>query len=324
MIDYRQLHHALALAEHGNFVRAADALHITQPTLTRSIQGLEADLGVRLFDRGARGVELTEVGRVALDAAQKVAIAMRDLKRNVALAKGLELGAMTIGVGPFAGSALVGPVIGQVALRYPGLSLKVIVSPWQELATRLRNRDVDLIIGEAKALENQDDLTTTWLQKRKPYLICKAGHPLAAERSVTFEQALTYPTAGPALSTDMLAAVNNSLSSAKQAALRLQAFPKIQCESWAILKDIMANSDAVSLMLPFMVADELMRRELVAVPFSDLNIPLQFGITHIRDRTSSAPALAFAQLLMAHDSELMKRERSALKGMNRVAVRSKT
>ncbi|MEI8352823.1 MAG: LysR family transcriptional regulator [bacterium] len=66
MFDMRRLRHALALAEHRNFARAATALHITQPALSRSIQSLEDALGVHLFDRNPRDVEPTAFGELVL------------------------------------------------------------------------------------------------------------------------------------------------------------------------------------------------------------------------------------------------------------------
>ena len=64
VFDMRRLRHALALAEYRNFARAADALHITQPALSRSIQSLEDGLGVRLFDRSPRDVQPTAFGEL--------------------------------------------------------------------------------------------------------------------------------------------------------------------------------------------------------------------------------------------------------------------
>jgi DNA-binding transcriptional LysR family regulator len=86
MIDLRHLRHALALAEHGNFARAADACHITQPALTRSIQSLEAALGVTLFDRRRGGVEPTAFGRLVLDHAAGLDMGSRELERELQLA----------------------------------------------------------------------------------------------------------------------------------------------------------------------------------------------------------------------------------------------
>ena len=73
MFDMRRLRHALALAEHRNFARAAAALHITQPALSRSIQALEEGMGVLLFDRSPRDVEPTAFGELVLRHARGLA-----------------------------------------------------------------------------------------------------------------------------------------------------------------------------------------------------------------------------------------------------------
>ncbi len=66
MIDLKRLRHLTALVQHGNFHRAAEALHLTQPALTRSIQALEAHVGAPLLTRHRTGVEPTELGRLLL------------------------------------------------------------------------------------------------------------------------------------------------------------------------------------------------------------------------------------------------------------------
>jgi len=65
-MNQRRLRHFTVVAETLNFSRAAERLHIAQPALSTSIQKLEAELGVRLFDRGTSGVQLTTAGRAAL------------------------------------------------------------------------------------------------------------------------------------------------------------------------------------------------------------------------------------------------------------------
>ena len=69
-LDLHQLRQALALLEHGSFVRAAAALHISQPALSRSIQALERNFGNELFLRSASGVVPTDVGRLYLERAR--------------------------------------------------------------------------------------------------------------------------------------------------------------------------------------------------------------------------------------------------------------
>ncbi len=83
MIETRLLRNALALAEHRNFARAAQALNISQPTLTRSIQLLETRLGARLFDRKARTVLPTPLGKEVLKHARLIVASSRALEEGV-------------------------------------------------------------------------------------------------------------------------------------------------------------------------------------------------------------------------------------------------
>src|SRR5262245_45744690 len=146
-IDLRRLRHFIAVAEHGNFGRAASAVYLTQPALSRSIQALEAEVGALLFDRRPSGVELTEIGELVLRHAIALDAGARDLDREIRLAKDLELGELRIGVGPWGGTVLVAPVIGRLNAVHPRLRLRVVVAPWRELPDRLRSRDVDIAVG---------------------------------------------------------------------------------------------------------------------------------------------------------------------------------
>ncbi|MBK6454158.1 MAG: LysR family transcriptional regulator, partial [Proteobacteria bacterium] len=92
MIDLRLMRHAIALARYRNFARAARALHVTQPTMSRSIAALERTLGVRLFDRNSRGVQPTEFGRLLLERGRRLLADEADLRREMLLVAGLEAG----------------------------------------------------------------------------------------------------------------------------------------------------------------------------------------------------------------------------------------
>ncbi len=91
-IELRLIRYAVALGEHGNYARAAEALKITQPSLSRSIASLEAELGVPLFDRGPKGAVPTAFGRVLIDCGDDVMQREAHLRREIALLAGLEQG----------------------------------------------------------------------------------------------------------------------------------------------------------------------------------------------------------------------------------------
>ena len=100
-IDLRLLGHAVALAHHRSYARAAKTLHVSQPTLSRGITGLEQSLGVRLFDRGRGGVVATSFGRLLLERGAALLAGEVALRREIQQLAGLEAGELVVGAGPF-------------------------------------------------------------------------------------------------------------------------------------------------------------------------------------------------------------------------------
>src|ERR1700761_269292 len=123
--DLRLLRHALALAEHRHFARAASAMHISQPTLTRSIQELEKLCGTLLFDRDApRGPEPTAVGSIFLARAQEVVSRADDFEREMDLMKGLEKGDLRVGSGTFTGPLFVDLALARLIKEQPSIRVE--------------------------------------------------------------------------------------------------------------------------------------------------------------------------------------------------------
>jgi DNA-binding transcriptional LysR family regulator len=198
-MELRQLRHLIAVVEHGSFSRAAEAVHLTQPALSRSIQALEASVGAPVLERHRGAIEPTDVGRLLLTHARQLDSATRDLERDIALTQGLELGELRIGVGPYGGSALVGPALGRLNLAHPGLRLKTVLAPWQELPDRARARDVDLIVVELSQVQLMDDFAVQALSEHGLVVVCQPRHPLTLMDSPTLADVFSYPVAGPSL-----------------------------------------------------------------------------------------------------------------------------
>jgi hypothetical protein len=119
-MELRQLRHLIAVVEHGSFSRAAEAVHLTQPALSRSIQALESEVGAAVLERNRGAIVPTDIGHLLLTHARLLDTVTRDLERDIALTRGLELGELRIGVGPYGGSALVGPAHRPAQLCPPG------------------------------------------------------------------------------------------------------------------------------------------------------------------------------------------------------------
>lgn len=308
-MEMRQLRHLMAVVEFGSFSRAAQAVHLTQPALTRSIQALEAQVGAAVLERQRGDITPTDIGRLLLTHAHAMEGATRDLERDIALAKGLELGELRIGVGPFGGSALVGPVLARLNRLHPRLHLCTVLAPWQELPQRLRAREVDLIVMELSQVAQMEGLAHRALSYHPVQVVCRPGHPLIGAEAPTLEAVFSYPSAGPTPTTTMVAMLLQLLPQALRETLRRQGLPRIECDLSSVLKDVLRDSDAIALMPGFIVAQEVARAELVPLPIPLPGLDACFGAAWLHNRTLSPAALRFLDLLQEHDQALAANSR---------------
>ncbi|MFI6642604.1 transcriptional regulator CynR [Streptomyces sp. NPDC050504] len=150
-LELRHLRYLLAVAEHGNFTRAAEELHVSQPTLSQQIKQLERTLGVQLLDRTGRAVRLTDAGAVYTDHARR---ALRDLaaaERAVHDVQDLSRGHLRLGVTPTFTAYLVGPLTAELHARHPGVGLTLAEMPQDRIEAALLADDLDLGIAFAGA-----------------------------------------------------------------------------------------------------------------------------------------------------------------------------
>ena len=304
MIEMRHLRHLAALDEHRHFGRAAEALGITQPALTRSIQSLEGLVQARLFDRGRGALEPTAIGLQLLAYAGERTLAERDLLRDVELLRSADLGQLRIGAGPFAGAALVGAAVGRLSRLHPRLQLEVVIAPWQELPARLAQRDIDLMLAELSQIEALDAVELTRLLPHPSATLCRAGHPLTRSPDAGLAQLLAYPWAGPQLPREALERLQQLLPAALRRTWGSRPPLALVCDSAAVLKDILLQSDALSMMPIFMAAAELRAGQLVTVAGLNLGNVGQFGVARLRHRLCSPVEAAFIEVLVALDAEL--------------------
>ncbi|MDT8990949.1 LysR family transcriptional regulator [Curvibacter sp. APW13] len=304
-MELRHLRHLMAIVEHGSFSRAADAVHLTQSALSRSIQALEAEVGAPVVERQRGDVAPTAIGQLLLDHARRLDIATRDLERDIALTQGLELGELRIGVGPYGGSALVGPPMGQLNRAHPGLRIKTVLAPWQELPERARARDVDLIVLEPSQVAQMEDFTVRPLHEHPMVAVCRPQHPLTQGPAPSATQVFSYPLVGPSLTPAQATLLHSVLPAASRSPSPKRGLLAVECDLSGMLKDVLRHSDAVSLMPDFMVAAEVASGQLVCLPGIDLGVHVRFACAWLSARTLSPAAQRFMALLETHDQALV-------------------
>ena len=308
MIEIRTLRHALAVAKYGNFRKAAESVYLTQPTLTRSIQALEEILGVRLFDRGKKKVEPTPLGRIFLTRAEEIILAASELKREIDLARGMEIGHLEIGSGVGPAELLMGTAIGRLSHRYPHLYMHVTVDDFSVLTKLLQSGQIELFVAETSEVEIAPDFLVTPLTVLKAYLFCRRGHPLLERQPhLTLKETLEYPLVMSKLPRRVVDSIAE-VCGIKNHSSDLRELPIIKCDYVSMAKAIVASSNSVAFMLLPMIKQELKSGEFVVLPVDFPELKTHNGVVQLRDRTLSPPAEVLIALLQEVDAQLAKRD----------------
>ena len=145
-MDLRHLRAFAAIAEAGGFARAATRLNLSQPALSRQIGAFEAELGVRLFDRVGRRIQLTAEGQDLLRRAREVLTGADSLTERARALKGGQTGVLRVGATPQAMETLLAGFLPRYRRGHAGVEVHLVEDGGIRLATRLEHGDVHLAL----------------------------------------------------------------------------------------------------------------------------------------------------------------------------------
>jgi len=220
-ISFRHLRAFRAAAHHQHFTRAAEAVGLSQPALSALIGQLETQLGVKLFQRTTRSVELTPVGRSFLEAANRILadldLAVREAKDHALLRRGrLRIAAL-----PSLCIGLLPDLAREFRRRHDGVMLSIFDVPGDEVVELAQNRQVDFGVGYAPVgalLHAEPILTDRLVALAAPGLLDAAGAGLSWQALQDFEViAMNTGTTVRRLMDDAAARAGASLSISIQA-----------------------------------------------------------------------------------------------------------
>jgi DNA-binding transcriptional LysR family regulator len=188
-LDLRLVRYFIAVAEHQNIGRAAAELRVAQPSLSRQIQRLEEQLGVRLLDRTSHGSRLTEAGRVFLAEAADLVEAARHAVTTTRAAT--SPGKLTVGYAP---GFIITPAVRDLRERHPGAEIHTRYLTWED-ARSLPQYRVDAIVGWYPFPFPTDGARVTVLYEDPRVLVVPVFHRLAGRASVTVADFADEPMA---------------------------------------------------------------------------------------------------------------------------------
>lgn len=178
----RSIRYLIAVAEHGGFTRAAEALFVSQPTLSQQIKQLEQLLDAQLLDRTGRTVRLTTAGEVYVRHARRALGELDAGKRAIHDLENLTNGSLLLATTPIT-DYLAAPLIEDFIIRYPGITVRMLVMPQHEISDTLAEGRADLGITFSNALspmENLDMVDCHTLSIESLGLVVGSVHSLAA------------------------------------------------------------------------------------------------------------------------------------------------
>jgi len=178
------LHILMAVAQAGSMNKAAAALNMSQPAVSRSIAQLEHTVGVTLLDRNARGVEPNAYGRALLDGGTAVFDDLRQAVKNIEFLADPTAGEVRIGSNPPVAASLVPTVIDRLSRRHPRITFHLVTTETERLHRELSERNVDLVVGQRFGPLADEQLGFEKLYDEPLVVVASVQNPWARRRRI--------------------------------------------------------------------------------------------------------------------------------------------
>lgn len=176
-MELRHIRYFLAVADALHFTKAANRVHVSQPALSAQVKQLEREIGVPLFDRLGRSVQLTRAGTIFLAHARNVLRELELAQSAIVEAEGLHRGALSIGVLQTVNAYVMPQVVTRFVRRYPLIALKLEELSGQDIERRVCDGQLDVGVGFAPPVS--DKLECHFLFEEDMVLIIARRHRLA-------------------------------------------------------------------------------------------------------------------------------------------------
>lgn len=151
-MNFNTLRYVVAVAQERNFTKAARSAYVSQPTLSQSIQTLEANLGTPLFDRKTYPITPTYAGKIYIEFAQQVLLSEAQINRKISSIISNPRIHVRIGIAPYRSALIIPDIVRVIMDEFPNCMISIEDSiPEQELYNMLENHDLDIMIGNSHA-----------------------------------------------------------------------------------------------------------------------------------------------------------------------------
>lgn len=290
-VTMTQLRALIAVADAGSYAGASAATRLAQPSLHRAMADLSLALRRVLVERRGKGIALTDAGKRTVRAFR---LARAELEAGITELEGLkgrETGRITIGAMPLSRARLLPAAVSAFHQAHPDVAISIIEGAFHELIEPLRDGAIDVMIGALRDPSPGEDVNQRALFEDRPVMIGRTGHPLAKAPSLA--AMATYPWIVSAPGTPLRSQWERLFT---EAGLLLPIVP-IECGSVITIREILRDSDFLTLLSLDQVAAELAANWLVKIGDTPKGLTRTIGITTRKDWQPTGMQAAFVEML---------------------------
>lgn len=290
-MELAQLEAFVQVAHHGSFSRAADALFLTQPSVTARIQTLERELGERLFERTGRKVLLTDAGHAFMPHAQRALTSVQEGNDAIAAVRHGDVGSIRIGASSSLGTYVLPAVLRRFRDLRPRVHVHLRTGTSEDVIERLLAGDVHLALCR---LTQHPEVQTTHLFNDDLSLVVPKGHAFARRDQVTLAEASREPFLFFERSSSYHGLIYGMF-------LRAGVVPEspMELDSMETTKHMVEAGLGIAILPVVSVLREVAGGTLYQVEIQGMEQPAQreVGLHVLRDRTLAPPIRQFLALL---------------------------
>lgn len=245
MVETRHLEHFMAVVDAGGFRRAAAAISLSAPALTRSVQIVEEHFGAKLLERTGKRVRPTPEGEVVAREARDVLARIRRLPSLLGGFRRIESGIVRVGVSPVIADLFLADAIGRMLADHPSVVIDVTIETVRPLLQEMLAHRLDLIVAFTPPVEARRDVEIRPLYEDSPSWWIRSGHPLANRRDLTPGDVGRFPIVHQHLPPGFREWFLNLFGESTIPAGTDPAQPGCDCETYDVLYRIITCSNAI-------------------------------------------------------------------------------
>lgn len=297
-VTFRQLRVFTEVAKHLSFSRAAESLHLTPPAMTMQVKELEGQIGLPLFERQGRQVQLTMVGEYFLVYAKRLLSTLKDAENTISRFKQVETGVLTIGIISTAGYFLP-QLLARFKAEHEGVDVRLDVTrDLTKLIDKLHSNEIDMAVmgrpPKEYALRSEPFATHPMV------FICPPGHPLLRVGHPPVDALVHYPIVARELGSEVRQVLDNYLREQRLAPRIAMDIPSNETVKAAVMAGL-----GIGFVSLHAVASELRSGQLHLVEFEGTPILRSWNLVHQASKVLSPAAEAFRYLLLEHGDDLI-------------------